>query len=64
MENEDRCVDACFQKCSMACFGASILGKARIKESFRLNAVNFRDYSNNKHNTVMIILMAAAAAWC
>ncbi|MFC4103638.1 tRNA (guanosine(37)-N1)-methyltransferase TrmD [Paenibacillus xanthanilyticus] len=33
-------------------FGASILGKARDKGIVELNAVNFRDYANNKHNTV------------
>lgn len=33
-------------------FGASILGKARDKGIVTLNAVNFRDYANNKHNTV------------
>ncbi|GBF71970.1 tRNA (guanine(37)-N(1))-methyltransferase [Paenibacillus sp. 598K] len=33
-------------------FGASILGKARDKGLVQLNAVNFRDYANNKHNTV------------
>ncbi|GGG12574.1 tRNA (guanosine(37)-N1)-methyltransferase TrmD [Paenibacillus abyssi] len=33
-------------------FGASILGKAKEKGIVSLNAVNFRDYANNKHNTV------------
>ncbi len=33
-------------------FQASILGKAREKGLVALNAVNFRDYSGNKHNTV------------
>ncbi|WP_438432416.1 tRNA (guanosine(37)-N1)-methyltransferase TrmD [Gorillibacterium sp. sgz500922] len=33
-------------------FGSSILGKAREKGLVRLNAVNFRRYSTNKHNTV------------
>ncbi|OXM15966.1 tRNA (guanosine(37)-N1)-methyltransferase TrmD [Paenibacillus herberti] len=33
-------------------FGASILGKARDKGIVSLNAVNFREYANNKHNTV------------
>ncbi|MFC5649034.1 tRNA (guanosine(37)-N1)-methyltransferase TrmD [Paenibacillus solisilvae] len=33
-------------------FGASILGKARDKGIVGLNAVNFRNYANNKHNTV------------
>lgn len=33
-------------------FSASILGKAREKGIVELNTVNFRDYSNNKHNTV------------
>jgi tRNA (guanine37-N1)-methyltransferase len=33
-------------------FGASIIGKAREKGIVELNAVNFRDYANNKHNTV------------
>jgi tRNA (guanine37-N1)-methyltransferase len=33
-------------------FGASILGKARDKGLVSLRAVNFRDYANNKHNTV------------
>ncbi|MFD0711247.1 tRNA (guanosine(37)-N1)-methyltransferase TrmD [Paenibacillus sp. GCM10027626] len=33
-------------------FNASILGKAREKGIARLHAVNFRDYANNKHNTV------------
>lgn len=33
-------------------FGASILGKARDKGIVALSAVNFRDYANNKHNTV------------
>lgn len=33
-------------------FGASILGKAREKGIVSLKAVNFRDYANNKHNTV------------
>lgn len=33
-------------------FGSSILGKAREKGIVSLNAVNFRDFANNKHNTV------------
>lgn len=33
-------------------FNASILGKAREKGIATLQAVNFRDYANNKHNTV------------
>jgi tRNA (guanine37-N1)-methyltransferase len=33
-------------------FAASILGKAKEKGIVSLQAVNFRDYSNNKHNTV------------
>ncbi|AIQ13376.1 tRNA (guanosine(37)-N1)-methyltransferase TrmD [Paenibacillus durus] len=33
-------------------FGTSILGKAREKGIVRLNAVNFRDYANNKHGSV------------
>lgn len=33
-------------------FGASILGKARDKGIVALKAVNFREYANNKHNTV------------
>ncbi|AJY76543.1 tRNA (guanosine(37)-N1)-methyltransferase TrmD [Paenibacillus beijingensis] len=33
-------------------FGASILGKAREKGIVELTAVNFREYANNKHNTV------------
>jgi tRNA (guanine37-N1)-methyltransferase len=33
-------------------FGASILGKAKEKGLVSLQAVNFRNYSNNKHNTV------------
>ncbi|MFC3746259.1 tRNA (guanosine(37)-N1)-methyltransferase TrmD [Paenibacillus sp. GCM10012306] len=33
-------------------FGTSILGKAREKGIVSLNAVNFRDFSGNKHNTV------------
>jgi tRNA (guanine37-N1)-methyltransferase len=33
-------------------FGASIIGKAREKGIVELNTVNFRDYANNKHNTV------------
>lgn len=33
-------------------FGSSILGKARDKGIVTLNTVNFRDFSNNKHNTV------------
>ncbi|HEY0826592.1 MAG TPA: tRNA (guanosine(37)-N1)-methyltransferase TrmD, partial [Bacilli bacterium] len=33
-------------------FEASILGKARDKEIVSLHLVNFRDYANNKHNTV------------
>ncbi|WP_338555894.1 tRNA (guanosine(37)-N1)-methyltransferase TrmD [Paenibacillus sp. KS-LC4] len=33
-------------------FGASILGKAREKGIVSLNAINFRAYSGNKHNTV------------
>jgi tRNA (guanine37-N1)-methyltransferase len=33
-------------------FSASILGKARDKGLVALNTVNFRDYANNKHNTV------------
>ncbi|OBZ19524.1 tRNA (guanosine(37)-N1)-methyltransferase TrmD [Bacillus sp. FJAT-27264] len=33
-------------------FGTSILGKAREKGIVALNAVNFRDFSGNKHNTV------------
>lgn len=33
-------------------FSTSILGKAREKGIVSLNAVNFRDFSGNKHNTV------------
>ncbi|WP_042160413.1 tRNA (guanosine(37)-N1)-methyltransferase TrmD [Paenibacillus gorillae] len=33
-------------------FNASILGKAKDKGIVDLKAINFRDYSNNKHNTV------------
>jgi tRNA (guanine37-N1)-methyltransferase len=33
-------------------FSTSILGKARDKGIVSLNAVNFRDFSGNKHNTV------------
>jgi tRNA (guanine37-N1)-methyltransferase len=33
-------------------FSSSILGKARDKGLVALNTVNFRDYANNKHNTV------------
>jgi tRNA (guanine37-N1)-methyltransferase len=33
-------------------FAASILGKAKEKGIVSLRAVNFREYSNNKHNTV------------
>lgn len=33
-------------------FGASILGKARDKGIVELQAVNFRDFSTNKHSTV------------
>ncbi|KIL36570.1 tRNA (guanine-N1)-methyltransferase [Gordoniibacillus kamchatkensis] len=33
-------------------FGSSILGKARDKGLVKLNTINFRDYANNKHNTV------------
>lgn len=33
-------------------FGASILGKAKEKGIVDLQAINFRAYSNNKHNTV------------
>jgi tRNA (guanine37-N1)-methyltransferase len=33
-------------------FSASILGKARDKGIVELQTVNFRDFSNNKHNTV------------
>ncbi|GFZ83720.1 tRNA (guanine-N(1)-)-methyltransferase [Paenibacillus marchantiophytorum] len=33
-------------------FSSSILGKARDKGIVSLNTVNFRDYANNKHNTV------------
>ncbi|MNX18561.1 tRNA (guanine-N(1)-)-methyltransferase [compost metagenome] len=33
-------------------FGSSILGKAQDKGIIRLNTVNFRDYSGNKHNMV------------
>ncbi|AKG37729.1 tRNA (guanosine(37)-N1)-methyltransferase TrmD [Paenibacillus durus] len=33
-------------------FGTSILGKAREKGIALLNAVNFRDYANNKHGSV------------
>ncbi|TBL77895.1 tRNA (guanosine(37)-N1)-methyltransferase TrmD [Paenibacillus thalictri] len=33
-------------------FNASILGKAREKGIVSLHTVNFRDYANNKHNTV------------
>ena len=34
------------------CLAASILGKAREKGIVSLQAINFRDYANNKHNTV------------
>lgn len=33
-------------------FGSSILGKAREKGIVSLNAINFREYSGNKHGTV------------
>lgn len=33
-------------------FGSSILGKAREKKLVSLNAVNFREYADNKHSTV------------
>lgn len=33
-------------------FGASILGKAKQKGLVELSTINFRDYANNKHNTV------------
>jgi tRNA (guanine37-N1)-methyltransferase len=33
-------------------FSSSILGKARDKGIVQLHTVNFRDYANNKHNTV------------
>lgn len=33
-------------------FNTSILGKAQQKGIAELNAINFRDFSNNKHNTV------------
>lgn len=33
-------------------FGSSILGKARDKGIVELGTANFRDYANNKHNTV------------
>ncbi|MBW7456310.1 tRNA (guanosine(37)-N1)-methyltransferase TrmD, partial [Paenibacillus sepulcri] len=33
-------------------FGASILGKARDRGLVSLQAINFREYANNKHNTV------------
>ncbi|MED4603836.1 tRNA (guanosine(37)-N1)-methyltransferase TrmD [Paenibacillus validus] len=33
-------------------FTSSILGKAREKGLVELHTVNFRDYANNKHNTV------------
>lgn len=33
-------------------FGSSILGKARDKGLVQLGTVNFRDFANNKHNTV------------
>jgi len=33
-------------------FSSSILGKAKDKGIVSLNTVNFREYSNNKHNTV------------
>ncbi|GKU78601.1 tRNA (guanosine(37)-N1)-methyltransferase TrmD [Paenibacillus sp. L3-i20] len=33
-------------------FNASILGKAKDKGIVSLEAINFRNYSNNKHNTV------------
>ncbi len=33
-------------------FGSSILGKARDKGIVSLNTLNFRDFANNKHNTV------------
>ncbi|MFB9273652.1 tRNA (guanosine(37)-N1)-methyltransferase TrmD [Cohnella cellulosilytica] len=33
-------------------FGSSILGKAQDKGIVSLNTLNFRDFANNKHNTV------------
>lgn len=33
-------------------FNSSILGKAKEKQLVQLNTVNFREFSNNKHNTV------------
>lgn len=41
-----------FPEMCEAVFGTSILGKARDKGIVSLNAVNFRQFSGNKHNTV------------
>ncbi|MFC5532420.1 tRNA (guanosine(37)-N1)-methyltransferase TrmD [Cohnella yongneupensis] len=41
-----------FPEMFVGVFGASILGKARDKGIVSLNTVNFRDFANNKHNTV------------
>lgn len=45
-------------------FGTSILGKARDKGIVSLNAVNFRDFSGNKHNSVDDTPYGGGGGWC
>lgn len=45
-------------------FRSSILGKAQEKGLVTLNAVNFRDYSENKHQTVDDYPYGGGGAWC
>lgn len=44
-------------------FSTSILGKAREKGIVSLNAVNFRDFSGNKHNSVDDTPYGGGGAW-
>ena len=47
----DRCIDA-FSRNVRRCFRREHSGQSAEKGIVSLNAVNFRDYANNKHNTV------------
>lgn len=45
-------------------FGSSILGKAQEKGIVALNAINFREYSGNKHGTVDDTPYGGGGGWC
>ena len=44
-------------------FNHSIIGKAQDKGIIDIEAVNIRDYTNNKHKKLMITLMEVELEW-